>query len=74
MSSLHVQSQVHRNLSRHQPQCQRASRRDPQTDPTKETTVLRRRWKGVIPCPLVQDSRCSAGKYEGETNVLLDFW
>lgn len=73
MSSLHLQSEVHRNLSRHQPQCQRAARRDPQTDPTKETTVLRRRWKGIITSPLVQVSWCSASEYEGEANVLLDF-
>lgn len=60
VSSLHVQSQVHRNLSRHQPQRQRASRWDSQTDPAKETTVLRRRGKGVITSPLVQVSWCSA--------------
>lgn len=73
MSGLHVQSQVHRNLSWHQPQCQRAARRDPQTDPTKETPVLRRRRKRIIASPLVQVSWCSASEYEGEANVLLDF-
>lgn len=73
MPRVYLQSEVHRSISRDQPQRRRTPSGDPDSDQAKTAAVLRGRRPGIFPSSLVQIARSSPSQYESKTDVHLDF-
>lgn len=72
MPRLHVQSEIHRSISRDQPQRRRAPSWYFKPNQAKAAAVFSRRREGIVPCPLVQIPRRGPSEYESPPNVHVD--